>query len=62
MIQLSDPELFHCPFIMMTEVGNIYLDEVAQHLVCPKRECRHVGVRITVLKDEETSGFVGGMP
>jgi hypothetical protein len=28
MIQLSDPELFHCPFIMMTEVGNIYLDEV----------------------------------
>jgi hypothetical protein len=28
MIKLSDPELFHCPFIMMTEVGNIYLDEL----------------------------------
>ena len=26
-IRLSQPELFKCPFIMMTEVGNIYLDE-----------------------------------
>ena len=26
-LRLTDPELFHCPFIMMTEVGNIYLDE-----------------------------------
>jgi len=26
-IKLSQPELFKCPFIMMTEVGNIYLDE-----------------------------------
>lgn len=27
LINLSSPELFHCPFIMMTEVGSIYLDE-----------------------------------
>ena len=26
-VQLTQPELFHCPFIMMTEVGNIYLDD-----------------------------------
>ena len=26
-IRLNQPELFKCPFIMMTEVGNIYLDE-----------------------------------
>jgi hypothetical protein len=26
-IRLTQPELFRCPFIMMTEVGNIYLDE-----------------------------------
>ena len=26
-ITLNDPELFHCPFIMMTEVGATYLDE-----------------------------------
>ena len=26
-IRLTQPELFKCPFIMMTEVGNIYLDD-----------------------------------
>jgi hypothetical protein len=26
-VRLNQPELFHCPFVMMTEVGNIYLDE-----------------------------------
>jgi hypothetical protein len=31
-VQLADPELFDCPFVMMTEPGNIFLDdaEVAQ--------------------------------
>ena len=28
LVNLSDPVFFHCPFIMMTEVGNVYLDEV----------------------------------
>jgi hypothetical protein len=28
LINLRDPILFHCPFIMMTEVGNIFLDEL----------------------------------
>jgi hypothetical protein len=27
LISLTQPELFHCPFIMMTEVGSIFLDE-----------------------------------
>jgi hypothetical protein len=27
LVQLTQPELFRCPFIMMTEVGSIYLDE-----------------------------------
>jgi hypothetical protein len=27
LLNLSSPELFHCPFIMMTEVGSIYLDD-----------------------------------
>ena len=27
LVQLSDPVFFRCPFIMMTEVGNTYLDE-----------------------------------
>jgi hypothetical protein len=41
---------------------NVRLDEVAKHLACPKRDCRHVGVRLALIKDEDTSGFVGGMP
>src|SRR5262245_7567647 len=27
LINLRQPELFHCPFIMMTEVGRLYLDD-----------------------------------
>ncbi len=41
---------------------DVKLDEVAAHLACPKRGCRHVGTRVTIIKNEETSGFVGGMP
>jgi len=41
---------------------DVYLDEVAKNLACPKRDCRHVGVRLTLIKNEDTSGFVGGMP
>ena len=26
-VSLTDPELFHCPFIMMFEVGNLYFDD-----------------------------------
>lgn len=41
---------------------NVYLDEVAKHLACPRPGCRHVGVRLTLIKNTDTSGFVGGMP
>ena len=41
---------------------DVKLDEVATHLACPRRDCRHVGVRLTVIRNENTSGFVGGMP
>jgi hypothetical protein len=40
----------------------VYLDEVAKHLACPRPGCRHVGVRLTLIKNTDTSGFVGGMP
>ncbi|OFW23251.1 MAG: hypothetical protein A3H97_12270 [Acidobacteria bacterium RIFCSPLOWO2_02_FULL_65_29] len=33
LVNLKDPVFFRCPFIMMTEVGNIFLDETeAKHL------------------------------
>ena len=41
---------------------DVRMDEVAQNLACPKSGCRHVGVRLTLIKNEDTSGFVGGMP
>ena len=41
---------------------DVRLDEVAKNLACPRRECRHVGVRLTLIKTEHSSGFVGGMP
>src|SRR5437667_10706714 len=27
LVNLTDPALYHCPFIMMTEVGSLYLDQ-----------------------------------
>ena len=41
---------------------NVNMDEVAKHLACPRPGCRHVGVRLTLIRHEDTSGFVGGMP
>ena len=41
---------------------DVKMDEVAKNLACPKSGCRHVGVRIALIRNQETSGFVGGMP
>jgi hypothetical protein len=41
---------------------DVRLDEVAEHLSCPRRDCRHVGARLALIRHEDTSGFVGGMP
>jgi hypothetical protein len=41
---------------------DVYLDEVARNLACPRPGCRYVGVRLALIKPEDTSGFVGGMP
>jgi hypothetical protein len=41
---------------------DVRMDEVARHLACPKSGCRHVGVNLTIINNEDTSSFVGGMP
>jgi len=41
---------------------DVRLDEVAKNLACPKSSCRHVGVRLILIRRQESSGFVGGMP
>jgi hypothetical protein len=41
---------------------DVHMNEVAKNLACPAWKCRHVGARLTLIKNEDTSGFVGGMP
>jgi hypothetical protein len=41
---------------------DVKLCEVADNLACPRPGCRHVGVRLALIKKQDTSGFVGGMP
>ena len=48
--------------LLKVDHRDVYLDEVAGHLACPRPGCCHVGVKLTVLRNEDTSGFVGGMP
>ena len=48
--------------LLKVDHRDIRLDEVAKNLACPKSSCRYVGVRLILIKNEDTSGFVGGMP
>jgi hypothetical protein len=41
---------------------DVYLDEVARNLPCPRPGCRHTGVRLSLVRSDDTSGFVGGIP
>jgi hypothetical protein len=48
--------------LLKVDHRDVDLAEVAEHLSCVRPGCNHVGVRLAVLRSEETSGFVGGMP
>lgn len=48
--------------LLKVDHRDVRLAEVARHLACTRFGCRHAGVRLTVLRNDETSGFVGGMP
>jgi len=48
--------------LLKVDHRDVRLDEVAKNLACPAPGCRHVGARLIVIKNEDTSGFVGGMP
>jgi len=41
---------------------DVYLDEVARHLSCRRHGCSHTGVKLALIRTDDTSGFVGGMP
>lgn len=48
--------------LLKVDHRDVHLDEVATHLACPRSVCRHVGVRLSLVRNDDTSGFVGGMP
>ena len=48
--------------LLRVEHRDVYLDEVARNLVCPRPSCRHVGVKLSLVRNQDTSGFVSGMP
>lgn len=48
--------------LLKVDHRNVRLDEVARNLACPRPGCHHVGVRLALIKCEDTSGFVGGIP
>ena len=48
--------------LLKVDHRDVNLDEVSRHLSCTRFGCRHSGVRIALLRNDDTSGFVGGMP
>ncbi len=48
--------------LLKVDHRDVHLDEVAKNLACPRPGCHHVGVRLVIIDNKETSGFVGGMP
>ncbi len=54
----------HSPTALLLKVihRDVRLDEVAKSLACPRPGCRHVGVRLAIIRADDVSVFVGGMP
>lgn len=48
--------------LLKVDHRDVSMSEVARHLACRRYKCRHVGVRLKLLRVRETSGFVGGIP
>ena len=48
--------------LLKVDHRDVTLAEVAKDIACPRPHCGHAGARITLVRNEDTSGFVGGMP
>lgn len=48
--------------LIKVEHRDVRLREVQENLACRRPLCTHVGVRLSLISNEDTSGFVGGMP
>ncbi len=48
--------------LLKVDHRNVTLDEVKTDLACKRSGCTHTGVRLALVPNNDTSGFVGGMP
>jgi len=48
--------------LLKVDHRDVKMSKVAKELACRKYKCKHVGVRLAILRNHETCGFVGGMP
>lgn len=48
--------------LLKVDHRDVTLAEVGRELRCPRPHCGHSGARITLVRNTDTSGFVGGMP
>ena len=56
------PHARRVQLLIKVDHRDVHMDEVARDLACSRHDCRHVGARLTLIKNEDTSGFAGGMP
>ena len=57
-IWIEDPT----QILIRAQHRDVYLDEVAANLSCRRHGCTHTGVLLSLIRTDDTSGFVGGMP
>ncbi len=48
--------------LLKVDHRDVTLAEVARELKCKRPHCGHSGARLSLVRNEDTSGFVGGMP
>ena len=48
--------------LLKVDHRDVTLGEVAKDIRCARPHCGYAGARITLVRNEDTSGFVGGMP
>jgi hypothetical protein len=48
--------------LLKVDHRDVTLAEVARELKCRRPHCGHSGARLALISNEDTSGFVGGMP
>ena len=48
--------------MLQTDHRDLRLSEVAPNLACSRFGCKQIGARLTLIRQDDVSSFVGGMP